>query len=134
MMGFRFLALAAAIAAVGLPNQGGARDVKKDSASYILAQKPRCLFRYDEKLETRVLSVLQHELSSSGARFYDASRPIVTVCRSKATLMFSGTKRDNGHELLDPSNIFIDVDVCSHRILTIDHDNGTTVVDTPPCE
>ncbi len=101
---------------------------------YDVVEKPHCAFRYDEKLETRVLSILRHELSSSGAHFYDASRPIVTVCRSKAILMFSGTRRNNGRMLLDPPNIYIDVDVCSHRILTIDRDNGTTVVDAPPCD
>jgi hypothetical protein len=98
-----------------------------------LAQRPRCAFRYDEKLETRALSILQSELSSSGARFYDGSRPVITVCRSKATLMFSGTKRDNDRYLLDPPHIFVDVDVCSHRILAVDRDDGMTVSDEPPC-
>ncbi len=104
----------------------------KDS-NYIRVEKPLCKFHYDEELETQALSVLQLKLTSDGARFYDASKPIVTICRKKAILMFSGTLQPEGHYLLDPSNIYIDVEICSHRILTVDHDDGMTVSDTSPC-
>ena len=100
---------------------------------YDVVQKPRCHFSYDEKLETRALSILQRELSSDGASFYDAERPVVTVCRSKATLIFGGTLERDGRSVLDPPHIFIDVDVCTHRILNVDRDNGTTVTDGPEC-
>jgi hypothetical protein len=124
----------AVVSVTGFPDAPThARAEQPSKPYYGVVEKPRCRFRYDEKLETRTLSILQRELSASGARFYDPRRPIVAVCRSKATLMFSGTKRDNGHYLLDPPHIFVDVDVCSHRILTVDRDDGMTVSDEPPC-
>jgi hypothetical protein len=100
---------------------------------YIHAEKSRCKFHYDEKLETRALSALQLELTSNGARYYDASRPIITICHNKATLMFSGINDVKGRELLDPSHIYIDVDICSHHILAVDRDDGMTVTNDPPC-
>lgn len=101
---------------------------------YIVSQKPICKFHYDERLETRMLSVLQHELTSGGATYYDAKKPVITICRSKADLMFSGTIDRNGQSLLDPPHIFVDVDICSHRILKVDRDDGTTVTNGLPCE
>jgi|tagenome__1003787_1003787.scaffolds.fasta_scaffold20981456_5 hypothetical protein len=134
MVGFPCLALAVGLAANSAASHAASPHSADNGAVYIVAQKPRCAFRYDEKLETRVLSLLQHQLSSEGARFYDPKRPIVTVCRSKASLMFSGDLEPDGRSLLDPPHIYIDVDLCSHRILTTDRDDGMTVTDAPPCE
>ena len=119
------------IALIGVAQGSSLRDAE---ANYIRAEKPLCKFHYTENLETRVLSVLQLELGSQGARFYDASNPVVTICRKKATLMFGGTLMPNGRHLLDPPHIYIDVDVCSHRLLAIDHDDGMTVdMEAKPC-
>lgn len=115
---------------VGVAN---GRSLKDAEANYIRGEKPLCKFRYDEKLETRALSVLQLELGSEGARFYNATNPVVTICRKKAILMFGGYLMPEGRSLLDPPHIFIDVDICSHRILAVDHDNGITVTNDPPC-
>ena len=109
------------------------RSLKDAEADYIQGEKPLCKFHYDEKLETRALSVLQLELGSEGARFYNASDPVVTICRKKAILIFGGNLMPEGRSLLDPPHIFIDVDICSHRILAVDHDNGITVTNDPPC-
>jgi hypothetical protein len=100
---------------------------------YIHEQKPLCKFQYDEKLETVSLQILQQQLTSDGAHFYDGSKPIVTVCRKKAILMFGGTLMPEGRHLLDPPHIFIDVDVCSHQILAVDRDDGISVTNDPPC-
>ena len=102
--------------------------------NYIFVQNPVCKFRYDERLETRVLSILQRELTSEGAAFYDAKNPIVTLCRKKATLMLSVDTAQNGKRFLDPPHVFVDVDVCSHQILGVDRDDGITVTDASPCE
>jgi len=119
------------IACIGVAE---AKSLKDAETNYIRAEKPLCKFHYTENLETRALSVLQLELGSRGARFYDASNPVVTICRKKATLMFSGTLMPDGHYLLDPPHIYIDVDVCSHRFLAIDRDDGMTVdSDAKPC-
>jgi hypothetical protein len=110
-----------------------AAEGESPEANYVRAEKPLCAFHYTEKLETRALSVLQLELGSKGARFYDASNPVVTICHKKATLMFGGTLMPEGHHLLDPPHVYIDVDVCSHHILAVDHDDGMTVRDQSPC-
>jgi len=120
-------------AALLIPTSTGLATASQKGPIYIHAEKPRCKFHYDEKLETRALSALQLELSSDGARFYDATKPIITVCRNKATLMFSAATIVEGRTPMDPSHIFIDVDICSHRILAVDHDDGMTVTNDPPC-
>ena len=123
--------LAAPIFAVGFSVV--AQSASLPGSYYIHEQKPLCKFRYDEKLETVALQILQLQLTSYGAQFYDAKHPIITLCRRKAVLMFSGMLNVKGYDLLDPPNIYIDVDVCSHRILAVDHDNGTSVTDDSPC-
>ncbi len=100
---------------------------------YTIGQKPACRFHYDEQLETRALMTLQRELHSKFASYYDAKNPLITVCRKKAILIFSMLPSIGTH-FLDPPNIFIDVDVCSHHILEVGRDSGTEVTDAPPCQ
>lgn len=109
------------------------QDFKENGVSYLIGQKPRCAFRYDEKLETLAANILQKELTSEGAEFYDPKRPLVTLCHSKATLMFSGLREPQGRSLLDPPHIFVEMDTCSHRILKVGRDDGTTVTNDPLC-